>query len=61
MENNDSIMLQSNSKRACIKVDLANLPTDSFLRKKIYDYHSSDRYNIRRAYLQKKKMILSTI
>jgi hypothetical protein len=55
MENNDSIMLQSNSKRACIKVDLANLPTDSFLRKKIYDYHSSDRYNIRRAYLQKKK------
>jgi hypothetical protein len=56
MENNDSIKLQSNSKRAHIEVDLANLPTDPFLRKKIYDYHHpSDRDNIQRAYLQKKK------
>jgi hypothetical protein len=27
MENNDSIQVQSNSKRARIKVNLANLPT----------------------------------
>jgi hypothetical protein len=59
MENNDSIELQSNSKRARIEVDLANLTTGPCLRKKIYDYHPSDRDKIRRAYLQKK--ILSTI
>jgi hypothetical protein len=59
MENNDSIKLQSNSKRSHIEVDLANLPTDPFLRKKIYDYHHpSDRDNIRRAYLQKKNIYL---
>jgi hypothetical protein len=34
MENNDSIELQSNSKRARIEVDLANLPTDPCLQKK---------------------------
>jgi hypothetical protein len=54
MENNDSIELQSNSKRARIEVDLANLSTNPGLRKKIYDYHPSDRDKIRRAYLQKK-------
>jgi myo-inositol catabolism protein IolC len=54
MENNDSIELQSNSKRAHIVVDLANLPTDHFLRKKISYYHPSDRDNIRIAYLQKR-------
>jgi hypothetical protein len=54
MEINDSIELQSNSKRARIEVDLANLPIDPGLRKKIYDYHPSDRDKIRRAYLQKK-------
>jgi len=52
MKNNDSIELQSSSKWARIKVDLANLPTDHCLRKKIYDYHPSDRDNIWKAYLQ---------
>jgi hypothetical protein len=51
--NNDSIELQSNSKRARVEVDLANLPQDPCLRKKVSDYHSSDRDQIRRAYLQK--------
>ena len=51
-KNTDSIKLQSNSKRSRVKVDLANLPKDSCLRKKIYDYHPSDRDQIRRAYLQ---------
>jgi hypothetical protein len=54
IENNDSIKLQSNSKRARIEVDLTNLPTDPCLRKKISDYHPSDRDKIRRAYLQKR-------
>jgi hypothetical protein len=54
MENNESIELQSNSKQARIEVDLANLPTDHCLRKKNFDYHSSDRDNIRKAYLQKR-------
>jgi len=54
MENNDPIELQSNSKWACIEIDLANLPTDSCLRKKIYDYHPSDTDKIQRAYLQKR-------
>jgi hypothetical protein len=43
MEKNYLIELQSNSKQARIKVDLINLPTDLCLRKKIADYHSSDR------------------
>jgi len=55
MEINDSIELQSNSKRARFEVDLANLPTNPGLRKKISDYHPSDRDKIRRAHLQKKK------
>jgi hypothetical protein len=54
MDINDSIELQSNSKRARIEVDLANLSTDLGLRKKIFDYHPSDKDKIRRAYLQKK-------
>jgi hypothetical protein len=59
MENNDSIKPQSDSKRARIEVNLANLPIDPYLRKKIYDYYPCDRDNIRRVYLQKKT--LSTI
>jgi hypothetical protein len=51
--NNDSVELKSNSKRACIKVDLAILTLDPCLRKKVYDYHSSDRDQIRRVYQQK--------
>jgi hypothetical protein len=54
MENNDLIELQSNSKRVHIEVDLVNLPIDHCLRKKIYDYHHSDRDKIQRAYLQKR-------
>ena len=53
MEKNDSIDLQSNSKRARIEVDLANLPGDPCFRKKMCNYHPSDRDQIRRAYLQK--------
>jgi hypothetical protein len=34
-----------------VSVDLANLPANSCLRKKIYDYHPSDSDKIRRAYL----------
>jgi hypothetical protein len=52
--NNDSIELQSNSKRARVEVDLANLPIDPCLRKKISDYHINDRDQIQRTYLQKK-------
>jgi hypothetical protein len=55
MENNDSIELQSNSKRARIEVDLANLAAEPCLRKKNSNYHPNDRDKIRRAYLQKKK------
>jgi hypothetical protein len=33
-KNNDSIKVQSNSKRPCVEVDLANLPRDPSLRKK---------------------------
>jgi hypothetical protein len=51
IENNDSIEVQSNSKRTRIEVDLANVPTDPYLRKKNYDYYISDRDNIRRTYL----------
>jgi hypothetical protein len=44
MENNYSIEPQSDSKRARIEVNLANLPTNPYLReKKNYDYHPSDR------------------
>ena len=51
-KNNDSIKLQSNSKRPSVEVDLANLPRDPCLRKKICDYHPSDRDQIQRAYQQ---------
>jgi hypothetical protein len=51
------IELQSNSKRARIEINLANLPTDHCLRKKIYDYHPSDRDNIRKTYLQKRHLV----
>jgi hypothetical protein len=34
MENNDSIEVQSNSKRARIEVDLVDLPNDPCFRKK---------------------------
>jgi hypothetical protein len=54
MKINDSIELKSNFKRAHIEVNLATMPTDPGLRKKISDYHPSDRDKIRRAYLQKK-------
>jgi hypothetical protein len=52
-KNNDSIELESNSKRPRIEVDLTNLPGDPSLRKKMCDYHPSDRDQIRRAFLQK--------
>lgn len=55
MENNDSIELQSNSKRARIEVNLANLTADPCLKKKISDYHLSDRDKIRRVHIYKKK------
>jgi CDP-glycerol glycerophosphotransferase (TagB/SpsB family) len=55
MENNDSIEPQSDSKRARIEVSLANMSTDPYLRKIIYDYHPNDRDNIRRAYLQQQQ------
>jgi hypothetical protein len=32
-KNNDSIKLESNSKRPCVEVDLANLPGDPSLKK----------------------------
>jgi hypothetical protein len=51
-KNNDSIKLQSNSKRPRNEINLANLPRDSCLRKKICDYHPSDKDQIRRTYLQ---------
>ena len=33
----------SNPKRTCIKVDVANLPTDPGLRIKISNYHPNER------------------
>jgi hypothetical protein len=43
-KNNDSIELESNSKRSRFEVNLANLPEDPNLRKKKKcDYHPSDR------------------
>jgi hypothetical protein len=53
-KNNVFIELQSNFKRAHIETDLANLHVNSCLRKKIFDYHSSDIDKIRKAYLQKR-------
>ena len=53
MEKNDSIDFQSNFKRPCIEVDLANLPRDPCFRKKMCNYHPRDRDQILRAYLQK--------
>jgi hypothetical protein len=53
VKNNNSINLQSNSKRPRVEVDLANLPGDPCFRKKMSDYHPSDRDQIQRAYLQK--------
>jgi hypothetical protein len=50
--NNDFIKLQSNSKQARVKVDLANMPIDHCLRKK-NDYYANDRDQIRKVYLQK--------
>ena len=44
----------SNPKRTCIKVDVANLPTDPGLRIKISNYHPNERDQIRRHYLQNK-------
>jgi hypothetical protein len=52
-KNNDSINLQSNSKQPRVKVNLANLPGDPYFIKKMYDYHPSDRDQIRKAYIQK--------
>jgi hypothetical protein len=57
MENNDSIELQSNSKRARIVINLTNLSTDHCLKKKLINYHPSDIDNIHRTYLQKKLLV----
>jgi hypothetical protein len=47
MKNNESIEVQSNFKRVRIEIDLINLPSDPCLRKKIFDYHPSDRDKVR--------------
>ena len=44
----------SNPKQTCIEVDVANLPMDLGLRIKISNYHSNERDQIRRRYLQNK-------
>ena len=49
--NNES---ESNPKRTCIKVDIANLPTNPSLRIKISNSHPNERDQIRRHYLQNK-------
>ena len=51
-KNNDSIKLQSNSKRSRVEIDLANLLGDPCLRTNICNYHLSDRDQVRRTYLQ---------
>jgi hypothetical protein len=51
---NDSIEVESNSKRHRIEVDLANLPRDPNLRKKMSGFHPSDRDQIRKAFIQKR-------
>jgi hypothetical protein len=53
-KNNDFIELESNFKRPRIEVDLANLHGNLSLRKKVCDYHPSDRDQIRIAFLQKR-------
>ena len=45
---------RSNPKQIRIEVDVANLPTNPGLRIKISDYHSNERDQIRRHYLQNK-------
>jgi hypothetical protein len=45
-KNNDSIELESNSKQPHVEIDLTNLPGDPSLRKKMCDYHPSDRDQI---------------
>jgi hypothetical protein len=57
-KNNNSTKLQSNSKQARVKIDLANLLVDSCLRKKNLNYHPSDRDQIQRAYIQKRPVNL---
>ena len=52
-KNIDSIELESNSKLPRVELDLTNLLGNSSLRKKMCDYHPSDRNQIRRAFLQK--------
>jgi hypothetical protein len=47
MKNNESIEVQSNFKRVRIEIDLINLSSDPCLRKKIFDYHPSDRDKVR--------------
>jgi hypothetical protein len=55
MENNNNfIELYSNFKWACVEIDLANLPSNSCLRKKKFDYHPSDRDQSWITYLQKR-------
>ena len=44
---------ESNSKQICIKVDFANLPMNSSLKKIISYYHPNDRDQVQSAYLQK--------
>jgi hypothetical protein len=50
-KNNDFMEVQSNFKRTHIEVDLANLCVNPCLRKKKYDYHSSDIDQIGKIYL----------
>ena len=52
-KNNDFIQLESNCKWPHVEVDLANLPENPSLRKKMCDYHPSDKDQIWRAFLQK--------
>ena len=55
MENPDhNNKSRSNPKQIRIEVDVANLPTNPGLRIKISDYHSNERDQIRRHYLQNK-------
>ena len=50
------IPLSSNQmKLTCVGVDLANLPIDPCLIKKISDYHINDINQIQKTYLPKKK------
>lgn len=40
---------------ACVEIDLTNLTEYPCVRKNVYDYNSSDRDHIWKAYLPKKK------